>query len=758
MNYNENEKQRTSDATAPRRQPCDKAPADRLLASLPFIVALPISLIYLEIIVHLATFSEMNATFFAYVTLFNIASGMVIALLCTVFNKKVNFIITLVILGAVTLLSAIQVVYSAFFGDFFRLTAFGMAGNIADYMDNTVKAVFANTHWLLLLFLPFILFAVFGRGAIAPERANWMLRVACAVFAVGFFMLGTLYVNAHDDEFGDKYIYGEGFHIKESMNRFGFITTARLELQQYLFGDLTDEVPEDTVVIDNTTTAPDWNDIFGTDSPSTNPSVTNPPVTTPNTGSDSGSVTDEGTADSSSDETTAPLPPVIDTSPNYLDIDFEALKAEALANGDNALYNAHVYFQNRAGTNKHEYTGMFEGKNLIFITVEGWAPAAINQKLTPTLYMMKNEGFVFENYYCSLWGGSTATGEYANITGNFFYLAECIEASANTTQRFTLGNMLKEEGYICHGFHNHAYDYYDRDIAHPNFGYDWHGVGNWDVEFTSAWPKSDHELALNSLSYITADKPFHLYYMTVSGHAYQTFGGNRQAAKHRSYVTSIIGNDYKNQTALSFISCQYEVELMVKALYDECARLGILEDTVFVLAPDHFPYSLSEKGDAANAEALAELYNIPADGIYQNFDLYRAPLIIWSGSMEEPIKVEKVCSAIDILPTLLNLFGLEYDSRLITGQDILSTAPGFVPLNTYKTSYNWITDYGSYNYSTGKFTLAEGVTVDKDKLDSYISYYKSYNKDIIKYSPYILANASYGKITKINDYYSKVFP
>jgi hypothetical protein len=149
-------------------------------------------------------------------------------------------------------------------------------------------------------------------------------------------------------------------------------------------------------------------------------------------------------------------------------------------------------------------------------------------------------------------------------------------------------------GYECHAFHNHTYDYYSRDKSHPNFGYDWHAVCNWDVKFTSAWPKSDQELALNSLSYLSLEEPFHLYYMTVSGHAYQTFIGNSQAAKHRSYVTSILGNDYKNQASLSFISCQYEVELMVKELYEECDRLGILEDTVFVLAPDHFPYGLTE--------------------------------------------------------------------------------------------------------------------------------------------------------------------
>lgn len=744
MNYNENQKQHSSDATAPRRKPGDKNPADKLLSSLPFIVALPISLIYLELIVHIAAFSDIDTSFFVYATFFSVASGMVMALLCTLFGRKINYIICLVLLGAATLLCAIQVVYSAFFGDFFQLSTLGMAGNLADYMDNTIKAIFANLHWIILLFVPFILIAVFGRGALAPEKIDWMLRVCCVVFAVGFFMLGTLYVNAHDDLFGDKFIYGEGFQVKDSINKFGVLTTARLEIQYQLFGIPTSDEPIDTNVIGNTTTAIQGGDIFG-------PKVTTSPETEPISPPDSGDSTG-GSSDSSDvgtqDETTSPPPVVIDRSPQRLDIDFEKLKADALAAGKNNLYKAHAFFESRPGTNKHEYTGLFEGKNLIYITVEGWAPAAINEKLTPTLYMMKNQGFVFENYYCSLWGGSTATGEYANITGNFYYSASCIKQSANTLQKFTLGNMLTSAGYECHAFHNHTYDYYSRNKSHPNFGYDWHAVGNWDVSFTSAWPKSDQELALNSLSYLSLEEPFHLYYMTVSGHAYQTFEGNRQAAKHRTYVTSILGGDYKNQTSLSFISCQYEVELMVKALYDECARLGILEDTVFVLAPDHFPYGLTQD-DSVNQEALSEMYGLPNEDIYNNFDLYRAPLIIWSGSMYEPIKIDKVCSAIDILPTLLNLFGVDYDSRIIMGQDILDlNAEGIVPLNTLKSSYHFITDYGSFNFKTKKFTVAEGYNVDPAALEAYVSQKRQYLYDMRTYSPYILDN----------DYYRILFP
>ncbi len=756
MNNNENQIQRSDQKDAPRRRPEDKSPAEKMLAALPFVVALPLTLIYLEIIVHLATFSEMNSTFFAYVTLFGMSGGMIMALLCTIFNKKVNYIISLVLIALPTLLCAVQVVYSAFFGTFFQLTMLGMAGNLADFMGNTFKAIFANIHWILLLFLPLVLFAVFGRKAVAPERMNWMLRVCCAVFAVCFFMLGDLYVNAHDDEMGDKYIYGEGFLVNDAIGRFGVFTTARLELQYSLFGKEAMMGPEDTIVINNDTTAIRGEDIFGPKNPvTTTPDGTTGPVIDPPVSGTTNDTDPLGPDQSGSSTTTEvvtpPPPPPVDRSPQRLDIDFAALKADALAQGKTKLYNAHTFFESRAGTNKNEYTGLFKGKNLIFITVEAWAPAAINEKLTPTLYMMKNEGFVFDDYYCSIWYGSTATGEYANITGNFYYDASCLKKSSQTYLPFTLGNMLSRVGYDTLGFHNHTYTYYNRNLSHPNFGYDWHGVGNWDATYSKpgAWPQSDHELGMNTLSFLDSDKPFHLYYLTISGHANQTFVGNSQAAKHRSYVTSVIGNDYKEQLSLSFISCQYEVELMVKALYDECARLGILEDTVFVLAPDHFPYSLSPD-DANNQAALSEMYGLPAKDIYNNYELYRAPLIIWSGSMKEPVKVDKVCSSIDVLPTLLNLFGLEYDSRIIMGQDILDfNAEGIVPLNFVKTSYHFVTDYGFFDFTAKKFHVFEEYnTVDPAALEIYVSQKRDYLYNMRTYGPYILDN----------DYYRILFP
>ena len=43
---------------------------------------------------------------------------------------------------------------------------------------------------------------------------------------------------------------------------------------------------------------------------------------------------------------------------------------------------------------------------------------------------------------------------------------------------------------------------------------------------------------------------------------------------------------------------------------------------------------------------------------------------LWNAGMEEPVIVDKACCSVDVLPTLLNLFGFDYDSRMYAGRDI----------------------------------------------------------------------------------------
>ena len=389
--------------------------------------------------------------------------------------------------------------------------------------------------------------------------------------------------------------------------------------------------------------------------------------------------------------------------PNIVNYDFEKL----IRHTDNKKIQAlHEYMAEEEPTYKNEYTGMFEGYNLIFITAEGWWRHAVRKDLTPTLYKMLNEGFVFENYYTPLWYGSTIGGEFANLTGLIpkesgkFSMVETGENKNN--MQFTLSRLLEKEGYDVRAFHSYHHDFYLRNLSHPNMGFEWYASGNGGYEMekhedgTMVWPQSDLKLVTDTFDVYGDQTPFYTNYMSFSGHA-DYDETNEMAMRHMDLVEDLPYSD----NAKAYLACNYELELAVEYLLERLEEKGLLENTLFVIGPDHIPYGYQ---DMCSELAGEDLEN--------SLEWYHSSLVVWSASMPEPVRVPKYCSSIDIFPTVANLMGLEYDSRLLAGQDILSDAEQFVIFP----DRSWITGKGIYESYTGEFTPFENVEFEDEEL------------------------------------------
>ena len=180
-----------------------------------------------------------------------------------------------------------------------------------------------------------------------------------------------------------------------------------------------------------------------------------------------------------------------------------------------------------------------------------------------------------------------------------------------------------------------------------------------------------------------------------------------------------------------YLASQVELDRAVEQLIKNLKESGELEDTVIALVGDHYPYSLE-------IEQINEVSEYKKD---DTIEVNHSNFIIWNSEMKKPIKVKKVGSQIDVLPTLLNLFGVEYDSRLMIGKDILSDSEGIAIFS----DHSWVTDYGTYNYRTGTFTLKEGKELENQEeyinnMNAYVNNAFSVSKMIIdtNYYTYIL--------------------
>jgi len=346
-----------------------------------------------------------------------------------------------------------------------------------------------------------------------------------------------------------------------------------------------------------------------------------------------------------------------------------------------------MYIENNPGTYKNEYTGLFEGKNLIFIVAESYSEIAVDEKLTPTLYKLTNNGFVFNNFYVSYYL-STIGGEFQALTG--LYPNSSILStwrSGNNTFSYGLSNMFKEKGYNTYAYHAHDGEFQDRNKYIKSLGFDNFKACNIGLDINcELWPESDIEMIEKSYNdYINSDKPFMTYYMTVSGHMNYNFNDNSMAIKNKSLVEHL---PY-SKSVKAYLATQIELDRALELLLKKLEENNKLDDTIIVMVADHYPYALS-------LNEINELSIYERDSL---FEINHNSLIIWNNKLDR-VEIDKVGMPIDVIPTVYNLFGIDYDSRLFAGNDLLSDSDGLVILG----DRSWITDKGKFSSVSNSFS------------------------------------------------------
>ena len=632
--------------------------------------------LYMEILFQIFRFGTVDNL--VYKMLFAAFYGLVFGSIVSLLPRLAGKIVSGILLTLVTVYFMAQIIYSGVFDTYLSLmgTA-GVAGQALDFTDVIWHEVRREWWMLALYLLPVFGWSILLRKKIVYERHALSHYGISLSVAVVLFLLELCFLRSDKDTVYPAYeVYREYTSVNMAVEKLGVCESFYLDLKSGIRDRLGIEDEKPTFVAVETTEQTEE------ESTATKTDVAQEPGRQ-----------DDDTQQATTEE-------VIDTSPNVLEVDLKELAASE----NNASVKAlHEYIDSCTPTNKNEYTGMFSGYNVIFVVAEGFSGFCIDQRRTPMLYKMCYEGFVFDNYYTPLWYGSTLGGEYADLTGlmpaNGGYLSMARAGSHGNDMLFTLSEQLKRKGYTARGYHNNDYTYYDRHISHTNMGLEWTGMGN-GLEYerseggSALWPQSDEKMIADTVDDYINEQPFYTYYLTVSGHVMYNFTGNDMAIRHKDRVEKLPYSD----TTKAYIACQYELELAMEKLVDELEKGGVADRTLIVLTADHVPYD--------NKEVVDELAGKTLDS---TFGWYENKLIIWSASMEKPVYVSKYCSSLDVLPTVSNLLGLDYDSRMLVGQDILSDAEGLVIFN----DRSFITNRVSYNANTGETKSMDGTPVDE---------------------------------------------
>lgn len=660
--------------TNPHRKPTRKKNRKIYLGTLLFLwlaVAIP------ELVLHIATATTTETTFNSGLILpllFAIVPALVIfACYLLLPLKKVGHAITIVYSVIALLMCGSQLVYYKVFGTFYSAYSMIHGAKVVQFWKIALDTILKNLHILLLMCLPLLFVCIWGKRFFLYRKAkSWKSAILPAATALVLQLLLVLclpmFGGKQDMSAYDLYHNNSDSYL--SINKLGLMTGFRLDMTRMLSGNQ----PSGTMHLED------------------------PGTSTPGDSSGSTDISEDTTDISdASDVSDASTEPTQDTGPNVLDIDFDTL----INNADSEnVKEVHQYFRSRTPSNKNEKTGLFEGCNLVLITAEAFSGLIISEERTPMLYKMYNEGYQLTNYYVPDWGTSTTDGEYAFLTGTIpkagvwsFY----VSALYGNSMPLTMSRQLLDLGYNAYAYHGHDYDYYNRNMYLENLGFQYRAYGyGLDVEKT--WPESDVQVVEQSYSDFATNEPFVAYYMSISGHREFTFSGNYIANENWHLVV----DEPYSENVQAYIACQLEFERSLELLVQKLEEAGTLDNTVFVITADHYPNGLTN-------EEISELLG---HDVETNFEIFKNTCIIWKPGMT-PEVIDEPCSHLDLLPTISNLFGLEFDSRLYMGRDIFSDAE---PLVMFR-NRSWITDQASYNASTDTLTSLTGEEISNDYFD-----------------------------------------
>ena len=339
----------------------------------------------------------------------------------------------------------------------------------------------------------------------------------------------------------------------------------------------------------------------------------------------------------------------------------------------------------------NKYTGIFQDKNLILIQLEGTDSWLINENDTPTMFKMMKEGINFKNHFSYYnGGGSTFNSELAVNTGFITPLSYTKNAYSFNKNAFpySLANMFKEEDYSINAFHMNTGEYYSRRINYKNWGYEnYYSLQEID-DYKDESYKLDTELILNEKFnelMFPEDTKFVDYLIAYSGHF--PFTNKKEVCKMLYDKDREENNDDSEFVLMSEEECirrqARETDDMVKLLIDKLQEKELLDNTVIMIFTDHYLYTIEDV-------TILERYKTTENNLINN-----TPWFIWSSDIKSK-EVKSVTSQLNILPTLLNLFGFSYNPNNYIGKDALSS------------NYNGLVFFSDYSWYDGNVYVESG--------------------------------------------------
>lgn len=351
------------------------------------------------------------------------------------------------------------------------------------------------------------------------------------------------------------------------------------------------------------------------------------------------------------------------------------------------------------------YYGILKGKNVIYILMESVDSWLVTKDVMPTLYNLEQTGLNFTNRYSpSFGGGQTINSEFAMNTG--LYAVENSKAIYNydkNTFSESLASKLKDNNYSTISVHANSGSFYNRTYFHQALGYDKHyalaDMGN--INHTDYNYYNDSSLVKNDEVYnlIVREEPFFSFIISYSAHV--PYDDTNDRCISNPYNLNVEGN--KELSCIRNLA--HETDEMLRILIERLKKDNLLDNTVLVLATDHYAYGYSDQA------SIKKYKNTNNDYLLQ-----KVPLVIWSPNLKHN-NIDTLIDTADILPTLLYMMGIDYNEDYYIGTNVFSSNHDNFVYFSSDTFYDGKTLYDSNTKNINNANIDETIKTIRKKID-----------------------------------------
>ncbi len=619
-----------------------------------YCIILFISLEIIELVFKFTTFRGYLDFQMLRIALFNLIFSMSLSLILC----QIKWEISKILLGAIILLASVytitQMEFRNFMGNYFSWVAVNDgAGRIKDYIVQFILYIPLSYY---LVFIPAVIywFLIFKKVIYLREIPfKWQLnlKVLCMVLILHGVSLTTLNASSYNSDLWDLYNNMEFQEL--GLREFGVVRFCLRDFRM-LF------VPKQKIRLE----------------------------------AEEPYYEEENSSEIQQEE--------VDWNRYLDDAEWKKLMAEE---ADEDIKMLDEYLMNRAISDKNEMTGVFENKNFIFVMVEAFDYIAVDEKLTPTLYKMMTEGWFFSNYYTPKYSCTTGESEFISQTSLIPSGNLCTPNTySENTYSESIFELFNRKGYETSSYHNWEDEFYERRTIHANMGSKkYMNLDDLDIPIIQGW-QSDLDLIEQAYpEFATKEDPFFAYIITSSTH----FPYDQSSTLGDRYLSQI-NEVYPNMpiNIKRYLSKAMELDAAMARLLELLEEDDLLNDTYIWMFADHHPLKTSIEQIADNTRCV-ELNRLEG----QNID--RTPNFLYNPNLSAK-EYTMTASTFDLLPTIANLFDLDYDPRFYVGVDLFSNIPATVIF----TNGDWITDEGIYRVSEGEFHPFDETFMDKEYVEN----------------------------------------